>query len=224
MENIINKAIKLADGILYLEKNKPKSKPSPNLTPKAAKRKRSDSDSPTSVPTPTSTKSLASASQAPGCKRPSTAPSENQSRALLNAPRRSSEEQTAPDQPPGAFPPTRQLGALALVPNPAGSPSPTPHPSGTPEGPRRRRGLHLLFHRGARGNPGVGGAGAHIFLGLSRRAHLRTPGGSQSLWPWALPLPHKRGQPTGPRSGHGRNCLQGSQPPSPAREGLGAPA
>ena len=74
MENIINKAIKLADGILYLEKNKPKSKPSPNLTPKAAKRKRSDSGSPTSVPTPTSTKSVTSARPDPGAKRRSTGP------------------------------------------------------------------------------------------------------------------------------------------------------
>ena len=43
MENIINKIIKLKNDTLYLEKDKPKFKPSSKLTRKAAKRKRKDS-------------------------------------------------------------------------------------------------------------------------------------------------------------------------------------
>ena len=34
-----------------------------------------------------------------------------------------------------------------------------------PEGPEGRRVLYLKFDGGARGNPGLGGAGAHSYLG-----------------------------------------------------------
>ena len=51
-----------------------------------------------------------------------------------------------------------------MVPNIAGSPSPTQAPSVMPEGPEGSRVVYLKFDTGARGNPGLVGARAHIFL------------------------------------------------------------
>ena len=59
-----------------------------------------------------------------------------------------------------------------MVPNIAGSPSPAPAPSVMPEGPEGRRVLYLKFDGGARGNPGVAGVGAHIFLGPNPMVEL----------------------------------------------------
>ena len=97
--------------------------------------------------------------------RPAVGLAETTPAVRRGAPFPSLHERVDPGQPPGASPPTRQLGALSLVPSIAESPPPTQAPWGVmPEGSEGRRVLYLKFDGGARGNPGLAGAGAHIFL------------------------------------------------------------